>query len=342
MPWAWTLISQSLAQSAAQPGGIAATPLSLNDWREMAAVVLLGVGFILLLGTLGAMWRSRWRDPKRSALPSRLEQPTSLELDGSPPPIEPQVLPKAMPRAAPDPALASVPEAQRLYELMVAAEDQATRLHAQCDERAGVLRGLIAQAEEKIGALELASRELASKELASREQASREYARREHAPREYESPQEDAASGFAQTPQPRLRDPIASATQQRYEEPKPTSSPPAQSVPAALKPVVTLGKPLAGVAIPTHSKPTHSKPTHSKPEHTPQTYASAAAAAMRAEAAAQSSAAPTILVSDPTGPDPLTGEVYRLADQGMPSVEIARRLNQHVGKVELILALRPG
>ncbi len=38
--------------------------------------------------------------------------------------------------------------------------------------------------------------------------------------------------------------------------------------------------------------------------------------------------------------DPLSRQVYDLSDRGMPSVEIARQLNQQTGKVELILALR--
>lgn len=38
--------------------------------------------------------------------------------------------------------------------------------------------------------------------------------------------------------------------------------------------------------------------------------------------------------------DPLAGEVYRLADSGLPPVQIAQKLGQHTGKVELILALR--
>jgi hypothetical protein len=47
----------------------------------------------------------------------------------------------------------------------------------------------------------------------------------------------------------------------------------------------------------------------------------------------------------PTAPrrevaDPLSRQVYDLSDRGLPSVEIARQLNQHTGKVELILALR--
>lgn len=39
-------------------------------------------------------------------------------------------------------------------------------------------------------------------------------------------------------------------------------------------------------------------------------------------------------------PDPVTNRVYELADQGEKPVEIAKQLNQHVGQVELILALR--
>lgn len=40
--------------------------------------------------------------------------------------------------------------------------------------------------------------------------------------------------------------------------------------------------------------------------------------------------------------DPLTSEVYALADQGVGPQDIAAKLNEHVGKVELILALRTG
>ncbi len=38
--------------------------------------------------------------------------------------------------------------------------------------------------------------------------------------------------------------------------------------------------------------------------------------------------------------DPMSRQVYDLSDRGLPSVEIARQLNQQTGKVELILALR--
>jgi hypothetical protein len=44
----------------------------------------------------------------------------------------------------------------------------------------------------------------------------------------------------------------------------------------------------------------------------------------------------------PVALDPLTRSVYELADGGLAAVDIARRLDEQVGKVELILALRRG
>ena len=39
--------------------------------------------------------------------------------------------------------------------------------------------------------------------------------------------------------------------------------------------------------------------------------------------------------------DPLTRSVYQLSDAGLSSVQVAQRLDEQIGKVELILALRP-
>lgn len=45
-------------------------------------------------------------------------------------------------------------------------------------------------------------------------------------------------------------------------------------------------------------------------------------------------------LSENDAPDPLSREVYKLADAGHSSMEIARKLSEQIGKVELILALR--
>lgn len=47
-----------------------------------------------------------------------------------------------------------------------------------------------------------------------------------------------------------------------------------------------------------------------------------------------------VALQDQPPPDELTASVYRLADQGLEPAAIAERLSEHVGKVELILALR--
>jgi hypothetical protein len=44
--------------------------------------------------------------------------------------------------------------------------------------------------------------------------------------------------------------------------------------------------------------------------------------------------------AEPPVVDPMNQQVYSLADEGLHPVEIARQLQQHTGKVELILALR--
>ncbi|MBI1335695.1 MAG: hypothetical protein GC164_01885 [Phycisphaera sp.] len=46
------------------------------------------------------------------------------------------------------------------------------------------------------------------------------------------------------------------------------------------------------------------------------------------------------MASPVPSPDPLTTKVYSLADEGLAPIDIARKVDEHVGKVELILALR--
>lgn len=50
--------------------------------------------------------------------------------------------------------------------------------------------------------------------------------------------------------------------------------------------------------------------------------------------------AATQRATDQIPEDPLSRSVYQLADQGLDAYTIAQRLQEHVGKIELILALR--
>lgn len=52
------------------------------------------------------------------------------------------------------------------------------------------------------------------------------------------------------------------------------------------------------------------------------------------------SAAAIPIIPDRPLSDPLTSSIYELADRGRSPIEIARELNEQVGKVQLILALR--
>ncbi|MBX2850703.1 MAG: hypothetical protein KTR15_03035 [Phycisphaeraceae bacterium] len=67
--------------------------------------------------------------------------------------------------------------------------------------------------------------------------------------------------------------------------------------------------------------------------------------ALRDELANPAAAQQDQLVTPQAGPDttdPLTRQVYALADEGKGPADIAQQLDEHVGKVELILALRTG
>lgn len=66
-------------------------------------------------------------------------------------------------------------------------------------------------------------------------------------------------------------------------------------------------------------------------------------AELEGRSSASPSAAPSAPAasSPPQAPaDPLVRKVYELADAGQPIIEIARQLDEQIGKVELILALR--
>lgn len=255
MSAAWTLASTLLAQTA-DP-----SKRAIGDVTYYLALTLVGGGLVLLLLTLWSMWKTRWRDPRRARAAAALSG-TSIAA----PPIDAPVLP------AP-----TVPEAQRLFQLMNDADDLSTRASAQIEEKLSRLQDLIAAAEAASSTL---ARHLAEVESQTASMS---------------------AMRFANADAPRSP-PVFTPPQ-----------PQAQQLPVVTIPRETAHRsnPLtAGVVAASVHRPTASTtPVHTGAEH--------------------------------SGPDPLTSEIYRLADQGLSHVEVARKLNQHVGKVELILALRP-
>jgi hypothetical protein len=79
------------------------------------------------------------------------------------------------------------------------------------------------------------------------------------------------------------------------------------------------------------------------PHDAPAPPGSASGDELRLRNAVESAASPPRRAPDPLASparDPLTQRVYDLADQGVSQLEIAQRLDEQIGKVELILALR--
>lgn len=104
----------------------------------------------------------------------------------------------------------------------------------------------------------------------------------------------------------------------RIDNPAPTSSTEQISAP---RPVVT---------IPRRPQPIATSPSAATPSHSPTGHGMFG-----------TSPAPVPVPTEEASPlDPMTAEVYRLADAGQQPRDIAKRLGQHIGKVELILALR--
>lgn len=64
------------------------------------------------------------------------------------------------------------------------------------------------------------------------------------------------------------------------------------------------------------------------------------AAAVRQAVAQHAHTAPLIDGDSTDSSDPLAATIYELADAGLDAASIAKQLDEHVGKVELILALR--
>lgn len=87
------------------------------------------------------------------------------------------------------------------------------------------------------------------------------------------------------------------------------------------------------IASPYYTPPALESAPAATPQFTP-TYTSGAATRTAIAPAAPAAPAPAMST------DQISEQIFRLADSGVAPAEIAKRLGQHTGKVELILALR--
>lgn len=102
---------------------------------------------------------------------------------------------------------------------------------------------------------------------------------------------------------------------------------------------VQAGNGQAGTSRVGHAQPSTHPSTHSSsPSRRAESPTAGTQATAEARTADSSTEADGDLSHVPT--DPLADSVYQLADDGLGPEQIARQLDEHVGKVELILALR--
>ncbi len=320
---AGTLLHAALAQAAAAP--------TVAGWKQTAAVIMVSIGVVLLILSGVSMWRKRFRDPLAKARAAADVAPV-LAAAGAPITV-PASAPVASAGAA-EPAPAALLEAQQLLELMNRAEDMVSRLTGELDRRAETARAATAQAESVIAKAEAAIARLeAAATTAERRLA--EAAAMPTIPVASVAPMmmPPPAAEPKHEPRPELKpDPVLMPVE------------PARSTPNRLTPVVTISPAMMPAAVTSVTSVTNvaSVATMAPPPRAVTPIAAPAAAPRPAAARGFSPAvAPVIAEPEVSEVDPLTAEIYRLADQGLSHIEVARRLNQHVGKVELILALRP-
>lgn len=324
---AGTLLHAALAQAAAAP--------TVAGWKQTAAVIMVSIGVVLLILSGVSMWRKRFRDPLAKARAAADVAPV-LAAAGAP-----ITVPASAPIAsagAGEPAPAALQEAQQLLELMNRAEDMVSRLTGELDRRAETARAATAQAESVIAKAEAAIARLEAATTAAERRIS-EAAAMPAMPVAPVAPM--MMPPPAAEPKPELRPEL---------KPEPVLMPvePPRSSPSRLTPVVTIAPAMmpAGLtsvaSVATVATPARAVTPIAAPAATVHSTPAIAAAPRPAAARGFSPAvAPVIAEPEVSEVDPLTAEIYRLADQGLSHIEVARRLNQHVGKVELILALRP-
>lgn len=203
-------------------------------------------------------------------------------------------------------------EAQNLLRLMGEAEELCTRLGRELDDKAQRIERLLARAEGRLGSESAPQTPVPPAPPGVRAPM---YAQSQPAP---------APAIAASGPPASIQAP---AIIPGYHAP---TSPPRPEI--VTRPV-GIPSPISAVAYTGPSPYYNSTPLATQPVPQP------VQTRMASPAAPQAPAAP---LQDPFGIDPLTRDIYTLADAGHSAQAIAQQLGQHTGKVELILALRPG
>ncbi len=296
-------ISCLLAQ--ATPGTTAETTMSpVVFW---AATLLVAAGLTIIGIVIASKLRGRKAGDELS--PSEYEPARAAPIAAA--------APERMERPAVAKAVASAPisssqsspttmEAQNLLRLMGEAEELCTRLGRELDDKAQRIERLLARAEGRLGS-----------ESAAPTAPPHPLVRTPMYAQQPPAPAAPAAPASIQAPAiiPGYHAPISSPRPEIVTRP------------------VGIPSPVSAVAYTGPSPYYNSTPLATQPVPQPVQTRMASPAAPQA---------PAVAPQDPFGVDPLTRDIYTLADAGHSAQAIAQQLGQHTGKVELILALRPG
>lgn len=317
------LVAQfSLTLAASDPGSTA----QVEPIKFWMSVGLMSSGIVIAIMVLFSLYR------QRKSIQSPVEARAQAAASGAAPALQVST--------------GMTHEAERLLRLMGEAEELVTRLAGQLDDKAVRLERLMAQAEillrQDPPTHDAASyRHDRTIDLPDTTHA-REHSASAGAPLEVITRQVDvpapamagpalaqasasAAMGFSAT---------APATAGRAPIPSmPSVHVPAQATSSVAPPMAAMQTRIAA-SVPLNSMSTVIAPnmsTNRSPsltaDETPRSIARTGATSPPHEAAA-------------VGLEPLARQIYALSDQGFTPTDIASRLGQHTGKVELILALR--
>lgn len=212
------------------------------------------------------------------------------------------------------PTVGTTQEAERLLRLMGEAEELCTRLARDLDERADRLERLMARANGMLGTT------LAEQRMPQPPQPAPMPA---PAPQPYQIPQQQPAQARPEIITRPVGVPVMAAAPAYQPGPAPQGAPaPSHAHIPAPAPRLPAPPPIP------QQQQYYGQPQHQQQAQQPHQHA------------ANNGAAGMYGQAYPAEAEVLAQQIFRLADAGLTPGEIAQRLGQHTGKVELIIALR--